>query len=744
MTDAAPAGRVARTVAWLVVHLRFLIVPLWVAAAALATIHLPGAREFEGQQVSDLVPEDAPAIRAEILSVRLFDFPLLTRIAMVQRDPDGLDPDAQGRVFGRALDIATGAEPRAEGIAGAFPVTNTLELFPGSREDSTTAITYLFFLPDTSLTDQTEIARRYARAVVNEPGDALVGVTGAIPARIEQSDLILRYLPFVELGTIALIALIVGLYFRSVIAPLVTLGTSAVAYLISLRVVGWVAERLGVSLPRDLEPVIVVLLLGIVTDYCVFFFSGFRLRLRGGETTVAAAKSTAAEYIPIIFTAGLIVAAGSAALLVATLGFLRAFGPGLALTVLISLLVSITLVPALLAILGRFLFWPRASRVVAATAQEAAEAEASRTGTKAVRLLTARVVAAPVAVLCIGILLAASVGLARTDLGFTLINGLPASSEVSRAAHAAATGFADGVLSPTLVVLQAEGLDEREEELADLQRRVAVQPGVAGVVGPASAPTSVPPGVFVSADGGAARLAVILEDDPLGGDAIEDLRRLQARLPGMVRDAGVDDAVVSLAGDTALAAEAVSQTFRDLARVAVAALLIDLLLLIVFLRAIVAPVYLLLASVLALAAALGLTTLLFQVVLGHGELTYYIPFAASVLLVSLGSDYNVFVVGRIWNEAKVRPLRDAITTAAPQASRAIAVAGLALALSFAVLAIVPLSQFREFAFAMFAGVLLDSFLVRSLLVPTLIALFGRKSWWPAKPKDPPPVPAPTA
>jgi RND superfamily putative drug exporter len=146
--------------------------------------------------------------------------------------------------------------------------------------------------------------------------------------------------------------------------------------------------------------------------------------------------------------------------------------------------------------------------------------------------------------------------------------------------------------------------------------------------------------------------------------------------------------------------------------------------LMVFLRGIVAPLYLLLSSALGLAAAMGLTVFVFQFVLGHDELTYYVPFAAAVLLLSLGSDYNVFVVGRIWDEAKLRPLREAIAVAAPRAAKTITIAGVVLASSFGLLAIVPLVQFREFAVVMAAGILIDALFVRSLLVPSLISLLG--------------------
>src|SRR5262249_7319104 len=151
------------------------------------------------------------------------------------------------------------------------------------------------------------------------------------------------------------------------------------------------------------------------------------------------------------------------------------------------------------------------------------------------------------------------------------------------------------------------------------------------------------------------------------------------------------------------------------------------------LRALVAPLYLLAASVLALAAAIGVTTWVFQDLLGHPDLTYYVPFAAAVLLLSLGSDYNIFIAGRIWQEAERPPLREAIRYATPGASGPITPAGLPLAGSFALLALIPVSPMRELGFVMAAGILIDTFVVRSILVPSLIAAFGRTSWWPNSP-----------
>ncbi|MCU1678599.1 MAG: hypothetical protein JWM93_3357, partial [Frankiales bacterium] len=172
------------------------------------------------------------------------------------------------------------------------------------------------------------------------------------------------------------------------------------------------------------------------------------------------------------------------------------------------------------------------------------------------------------------------------------------------------------------------------------------------------------------------------------------------------------------------------RTSGDLLRIALAALLVNLLLLCIFLRALIAPLLLLSSSVLALGAALGLTVLVFQHGAHQDGLTFYVPFAAAVLLVSLGSDYNIFAVGHVWQLARRVPLAEAIRRSVPQSTKAITSAGLVLASSFGLLAIVPLEPFRQLAFAMAVGILLDVFLVRSVLVPALLTVVGPTSGWP--------------
>jgi RND superfamily putative drug exporter len=723
---------VFRLFAHAIVGLRWLIVPAWIAAAAASALYLPSLGSGEPLALGGLVPSDASALRVGQRETDLFRVPLTGDTVVVQRDPDGLSTEAQGRALARALAVSRGAKD-PEGIALALPVPNTLGLFPGSRERGTTVLTFLFFGPQASLVDRVTEANVYASRI--GPDDALVGVTGPAPARYKQFLEIDSHIEVVEIATVAAILLVVGLTFRALGAPLITLFAAGIAFIVSGGLIPWVGKRLGVSVPQEVEPLVVALTLGIVTDYAVFYLAGYRRRLLEGLDRVEAARVATIRVTPIVATAGLIVVAGTAALLVGELEFFRAFGPALALTAAVSLIVSVTLVPAMLAIVGRRVFWPgvRAEHLGRADAEDfsAPRREA------AARFVSSLPVSIVLVVLCSGLLVLAASGISHTRLAFRLITGLPSDTQERRAGEAAGLGFAPGVLAPTVLLVESGASGEGRAALIELEEELEDEGGVAAVIGPREQIPQAPNNLFVTAGGKAARFAVIFEDGPLGSDAIHDFRRLQDRLPELLRGAGLEGTEAGLTGQTALASETVEAVVGSSLRVGAVVLAVNFVLLALFLRALVAPLYLLAASVASVAATLGLTTYVFQDLLGHSDLTYYVPFAAGVLLVSLGSDYNVYVVGRIWEELRVRHLRDAIAVAVPRASKAISIAGIALALSFAALAIIPLDGFREFAFMMAVGVLLETFLVRTLLIPALISVFGRTSTWPGRIRRPP-------
>ena len=719
--EPPPAGRLARGYGSVVVWLAPLLVLVVAAAAYGAYRYLPSIASAPTTSSNALLPKHPAALAVERKSARLFGAPVATPYAVVQRDPNGLSASVQRATLAKALAVGKARVPSLRGIV-AVPILNTLGIVPSSREQGTTIVTFLYFPHSTSSGLAYADTERYAQYL--GPRLHAVGATGAEPARVEQFGLLSSRLHWTEGATVLLIVLIVGIALRAVLAPILTVLCAGVAFLISQRLLGWLEARSGLTMPNELQGVAVALMLGIVTDYSVFYFTSAREALRDGLPTREAVRRSTVLNTPIVFTAGAVVAFGVASLMLGTLGFFRSFGPGMAITVATGLVVSVLLVPAMLRLLGPMLFWPGLRQGPPPV----------RPWRKRVSHLAAR---KPVALLlAVGVFAALAVagtGLRNgLPLGLQLVESLPASSPAAVSARAAAQGFAPGVIAPTELVLQDAGIENRHPALDQLQAELERQPHVAGVVGAGDQPAGRRFGGAFAPRGGAARYGIIFDSDPTEAPAIGHLEQLQRTLPILLRRVGLGGATVGWGGETALAVETVQATDTSLWRVILVAFAVNFVFLVVFLRSLLAPLYLLVASAAALAATFGLTIYFFTDVLHDSGLPYYIPVAFSVLLLSLGSDYNIFVVGRVWKEADRRPVQEAVAVAAPRAGRAITMAGVALALSFAMLAIIPITPFAVMAFAMGVGILLDTFLVRSVLVPSLVVLFGRGARWPRR------------
>lgn len=722
------------------VALRWWVIGFWVVATLAALLVLPDFSD-SGQRggIEGILSADTPAVRTEKRSVELFGFPLIARTVVVQRDARGLSPYAQARTVVRAVAVDSGKAGDVLPLLGALPLTNTAGLFPGSAEKNTTALTYLLFAEDTSVGKRTRAARDYAKRFFSVR-DHVVGVTGSAPARTEQGHIIGDSLPNVEIATLLAIVLIVAASFRSLVAPLVALATTAVAYVATMRLSGGVTALLNLPSPDELKPVVVALLLGVVTDYVVFFCSALRtarIALSGRAAVIAAVTRSG----PIVAVAGLAVAAGTATLLAAQSPFFRALGPALAFTVLVGLLVAITLVPALIAVLGDLVFWPVphpprpprsrvGSQSLARVVGRFRETSWERQLVEAI--VARRAVAAAVVAVCAGGMIIAAAPLLRLELGASFVSSLPQSAPAREAAQSAQQGFSAGILSPTVVLLEGKQIGARHQALSRFGELLAQQPGVSSVVGPGSQPFPLNAGLLVTRSNVAARYLVVLDSDPLGADAVTTLDSMRNKLPVLLRSSGLADVRVGVAGDSATASFLVHQTQNDLLRIALAAVAANFLMLLLFLRAVVASVFLLMSSLLSLGATLGITTAVFGFLDPGQGLTFYVPFATAVLLLAFGSDYNIFTVGHVWETARKLPLQAALTTALPANLRAVMTAGAALAASFGLLALVPLLPFRQLAFAMTLGIVLDVAVVRSLLVPALLRLVGNASAWPSR------------
>jgi putative drug exporter of the RND superfamily len=720
--ESRPSGgglawnRTGRAIVWL----RFLILPAWIAATVMAVTHLPSAFEAEAGELGNLLPRSSQALEVERKALRTFGLPLLSRTMVVARQPGGFSP-AQASAAARYIAATDRSEgPRA---VKAVPLADTPGML-GAAGAATTLVAYLYQDPDLSEDESQESAERFAAGLERASSAPVVKVTGALPGTRSETEIAESHLIWVELATALLVVVILAFYFRSLGVPLLGVSTVAVAYLCADRVLGWIAERYGLSIPREAEPVIVALIFGVLTDYLVFFVSGYRQRLRRGAGTVAAVSETAGELLPVILTAALMIAGATLTLLLSGVRFLSAFGPSMAVAVIVSALVAMTLVPAALAIFGRTLLWPRGlPEQSPEDAGPEKEVAGERAGTRGRLLGIAVKLPLLTAALCVLALLVAASGLRHLALGNPVMRGLPTTSEPRQGYDAAAAGIGPGVLGPTMLVLEGSGIAEREAELASLQASLESDPDVIGVLGPADQPLPLRSGVMLAPNGNAARYVLAFDGDPDGATATESLSQLEAELPAMLERSGLQGARTGITGDTTIASELSEDTITAFERVAPAALVVLLALLWFLLRSWAAPLYLVGSSLLVVAAALGLTVYVFQDLLGYGELAFFVPIASAILLLALGADYNVFLISRIWREAEGQELRPAIRSAGVRAGRAITVAGFILALSFAAVALIPIQGFREIAFALGVGLLLDTLLARTLLVPALVAIF---------------------
>jgi hypothetical protein len=261
-------------------------------------------------------------------------------------------------------------------------------------------------------------------------------VTGTRPATLARNATTLKHLPIVTAATAALVAVAVGLYFRSLVAPVVNLLAVGIAYLVASRGLSWLGRAPGVEIPREAEPVAVVLLFGVVTDCCIFFLSSFRDRLREGCSNRDAAIRGSADVVGIVFAAGSIVALAASSLFFAVLSFLRVFGPWwLAATVLLGAFVAVTFVPGVLAIGGRFVLWPRMrtgrKAEYGGASPDGAEREGRSTSARVERFVVHRPLVTAAA--CVLLLVAAATGLSRLDLGNPIMQGLPEEQGAQRA-----------------------------------------------------------------------------------------------------------------------------------------------------------------------------------------------------------------------------------------------------------------------------------------------------------------------
>jgi putative drug exporter of the RND superfamily len=520
-------------------------------------------------------------------------------------------------------------------------------------------------------------------------------------------------------GTVLLVLVLLLLIYRSPILPFVPLVTVGFGYFVAGGILAAAAKAMGTTLSGQATSLMVILLFGAGTDYGLLLISRYREELRREADHRVALAAALGETWEAIAASGLTVTLAVLTLLFATYGEYRNFAPVLGLGVFVTLIAGLTLMPALLALLGRRAFWPRVPRRGDVGQHRAWERIAGAVAAAPKR--AAALVAAILVVLALGCLFYSP----RFSFTEDFLKDMPSKQGFALLER----HFPKGALAPTTVLVKLPRAAAGGQ---------AGQPGAESappLVGAVTGALSKSPGVAAAfptgvADGGKLLgFQVILKGDPYSSTALEQVRELRRTVRGVAASAG---GTALVGGPSATQADTWALSNRDTLVVAIAALVVVGAILALLLRAIVAAAYLLLTNVLSYLAALGATILITEKLFGWEHISYRIPLYLFIFLVALGSDYNIFITTRIRSEAFARGLKGGVVKALSATGGVLTSAGIILAGTFLILLSQPVKDLVEISIGVAIGVLIDTFLVRTALVPGLTLAVGPVAGWPGR------------
>lgn len=534
---------------------------------------------------------------------------------------------------------------------------------------------------------------------------------------------------------VALLAVLVILIlvYRSFLLPVAVLATSLFALTVALLVVWWLAKAGVLMLSGQTQGILFILVIGAATDYSLLYVSRYREALRlEQDTWVATHRALRGAFEPII-ASGSTVIAGLLCLLFSELKSNSTLGPVAAIGIVFAMAAALTLLPAILFALGRVAFWPR--RPVVEPEVVAAEHGMPSHGVwvRVAGAIRRRPVS--ISVVTTLILLAAAMGVMQLRAG-----GVPQSDLVLTASEARegqrvlGEHFPGGSGSPVYVLTERGRLQQTADVLLGSHGIDGVSvltkdsPSGSAPITRDGVEAFGPPGTAAPApsvvDGEVMMQATLT--DPADSDAAE----------GTVRDLrtalGHAGTGAIVGGVTATSIDTNDASIHDRTLIIPLVLAVILVILVILLRAILAPLLLVSTTVVSFGAAMGVSALAFNHLLDFPGADPAVPLYGFVFLVALGIDYNIFLATRVREESRGHGTREGVVRGLAVTGGVITSAGLVLAATFAALSVIPILFLVQLAFIVAFGVLLDTFLVRALLVPALFYAIGRRIWWPSR------------
>ncbi len=737
------------------VRFRYLIVVVWVVVTVVCVRTLPGLGSVAKDTESGFLPTNSPSMHAAQLLDPFENSNLGTATLVASRSGSPLtaaDKAAVATLLDRIKVLPNVVTARALGTSSdgeameALIQANVPQYGGGAG---------------TALVDS--IRADFAR--VGAPSGLQLNLTGQLAIATDSDTASAHSQNTTQLLSVLFIIVLLLFAFRALLAPLVTLLPAGLVLALAGPVIA-AASHIGVQVSIITELILVVLVLGAGTDYGLFLVFRVREEIRRGlapRDAVVRAVETVGESITF---SALIVIGALVSLVIAQFGFYQGLGPALAIGIGLMLHAGLTLLPALLAILGRAVFWPSNLKV----------REGPQVGFWGG--VAGRFVHRPMLTVMAGI--AIFVALAMGSLGTTTagfgdeVSG-PAGSDSAVGQAVLTRHFPSaGTLTSTEVVMRFPGsVFADPTQLARAQTDLQTSPGFRSVIGPLdpngptgltltaaqitslhqqlgwpvnpSALAAVTPAVaqeygalasYISADARTVVFAVVPTVGPAGSPAASaNIPALRADTTAAARGAGASDSGIFSLDAFAYDVENISQ--NDLIHIIPTVAIIIAILLAIVLRSGIASLFLVPSVVLSYLAALGLVGLVFVHLGGQSGVEFIMPFLMFVFLMALGSDYNVLVMTRIREESHGLQLREAVKTAIGVTGTTITTAGLVLGGTFAVLGVAAggtpqAGEIQQVGFGIAAGILMDTFFVRTILVPAAVVLVGRWTWWPSR------------
>ncbi|KAB7704701.1 MMPL family transporter [Bacillus aerolatus] len=529
------------------------------------------------------------------------------------------------------------------------------------------------------------------------------------------------------LATIGLIFVLLIVIYRSPLLALVPLLGAGIVYEVVNKTIGMFGS-FGMAIESQSVSIMSILLFAALTDYSLFIVSRFKEELKKEENKYVAMKRCMEEVTePILYSGSTVIAA----MLVLFLAFYepyRNFAPVFSLALVLILAGGLTLLPALYVLFGRKAFWPSMPNV------ESHHSDKQTIWTKIADTVLRRPVRSGLVVSIPLMVLALNTW--NIEYSFNLIKSFPEDTQSRQGYEKLEENFSPGELAATTMIV------ESEEKLAvgamkALRKELLLFDGVAEVSPDFSASASPhsPLEEWITEDGKQAKIDIVFSGNPYDQETFDQLQQIESQEDELKKAANLENTHFYFAGETAQNAEIRDVNEWDTMVIVVITVLVITALLALQTKSLAAPIYMMATIMLSYLTALGSGYFIFNQFFGYDEISYRIPLYTFIFLAALGVDYNIMLISRIKEEAKKHPIHQAIRLSLAKTGGVISSAGLILAATFAVLITQPLMELFMFGFTVAIGILIDTFLIRTILVPAIMAKLGKYSLWPQELKE---------